>query len=153
MIEAEFGLAGIALRTLEVYTTATLDATLAPPADPPQSWRAAMQRMADRSARTFRHVVYERPEFLDYFAEATPVRELGSINIGSRPARRGGSKGVDSLRAIPWQFAWTQNRLLLPSWLGVDDAIDGEDVCAMFEEWPFFRSAVELIEMVLAKAE
>ena len=160
MIQAEFGLVGIALRTLEVYTTATLDATLAPSPAPREEWRKTMQRMSDASARGYRAVVYEMPRFLDYFRAATPEVELGGINIGSRPARRGGGKGgVESLRAIPWQFAWTQNRLLLPSWLGVDDALqegfaaDEAMLTAMMEEWPFFRSTIELIEMVLAKAE
>jgi phosphoenolpyruvate carboxylase len=157
MIQAEFGLVGIALRTLEVYTTATLDATLAPSPPPRDEWRAAMQRMSDASARGYRAMVYETPRFVDYFRAATPEVELGAINIGSRPARRGGGKsGVESLRAIPWQFAWTQNRLLLPSWLGVHDALDSGNAAAiatMMQEWPFFRSTIELIEMVLAKAE
>ncbi|MFL6246666.1 MAG: phosphoenolpyruvate carboxylase [Thermoanaerobaculia bacterium] len=156
MIQAEFGLIGIALRTLEVYTTATLDATLAPSPAPREEWRAAMQRMAEASARGYRRVVYETPQFVDYFRAATPEVELGAINIGSRPARRGAKKGVESLRAIPWQFAWTQNRLLLPSWLGVDDALEAGDeamLVVMMEQWPFFRSTIELIEMVLAKAE
>ena len=157
MIQAEFGLPGIALRTLEVYTTATLDATLAPPPAPREEWRGMMQQMSDAAARAYRGVVYETPRFVDYFRAATPEMELGEINIGSRPARRGGAKkGVESLRAIPWQFAWTQNRLLLPSWLGVEEALDAGDaaaIAAMMEEWPFFRSTIELIEMVLAKAE
>lgn len=155
MIQAEFGLVGIALRTLEIYTTATLDATLAPPEAPRDDWRALMDRMAGAAASEYRRVVYETPEFLDYFHAATPEQELAQINIGSRPARRGASKkGIESLRAIPWQFAWTQNRLLLPSWLGVDGGVeDGESVQKMFDDWTFFRSTIELIEMVLAKAE
>jgi phosphoenolpyruvate carboxylase len=157
MIQAEFGLVGIALRTLEVYTTATLDATLAPAPPPRDEWRSAMQQMSDASARGYRAMVYETPSFVDYFRAATPEVELGEINIGSRPARRGGGKqGVESLRAIPWQFAWTQNRLLLPSWLGVDDALQAADettLAEMMKQWPFFRSTIELIEMVLAKAE
>jgi phosphoenolpyruvate carboxylase len=150
MIQAEFGLIGIALRTLEVYTTATVDATLLPPPDPKPEWRERIQAMADASARAYRNLVYETPEFLDYFRTATPEPELADINIGSRPARRGSKKGVESLRAIPWQFAWTQNRLLLPSWLGVAEALELE---APPMEWTFFRSLIELIEMVLAKAE
>jgi phosphoenolpyruvate carboxylase len=157
MIQAEFGLPGIALRTLEVYTTATLDATLAPSPAPRQEWRRVMQLMAEASVRGYRQVVYETSQFVDYFRAATPEVELGDINIGSRPARRGGAKkGVESLRAIPWQFAWTQNRLLLPAWLGVDDALRAGDealLAEMMQEWPFFRSTIELIEMVLAKAE
>jgi len=157
MIQAEFGLVGIALRTLEVYTTATLDATLAPSPPPRDEWRAAMQQMSGASARGYRALVYETPRFVDYFRAATPEVELGEINIGSRPARRGGGKqGVESLRAIPWQFAWTQNRLLLPSWLGVDDALEAADadtLASMMNDWPFFRSTIDLLEMVLAKAE
>ena len=156
MIQAEFGLAGIALRTLEVYTTATLDATLARCETPREEWRAAMRTMSDAAARSYRSLVYETPRFLDYFRQATPEVELGALNIGSRPARRGAKKGVDSLRAIPWQFAWTQNRLLLPSWLGVDAALaagDADTLDAMMREWPFFQSTIELLEMVLAKAE
>jgi phosphoenolpyruvate carboxylase len=147
---------GIALRTLEVYTTATVDATLAPPPPPKPSWRTSIQTMADAAAKSYRSVVYETPEFLDYFRTATPEEELGELNIGSRPARRGAKKGVGSLRAIPWQFAWTQNRLLLPSWLGTGDAISAVDDATLQEmlaEWKFFRSTIELTEMVLAKAE
>jgi phosphoenolpyruvate carboxylase len=159
MIQAEFGLSGIALRTLEIYTTAALDATLAPTAAPRPEWRALLDRMSAASARGYREVVYEQPRFVDYFREATPEVELGALNIGSRPARRGGKGGVESLRAIPWQFAWTQNRLLLPSWLGADDALqagfehDQALLAEMMREWPFFRSTMELLEMVLAKAE
>jgi len=157
MIQAEFGLIGIALRTLEIYTTATLDATLVPSAAPRAEWREQIERMSVAASRGYRGVVYDTPRFLDYFRAATPVTELEALNIGSRPARRGGvKKGVESLRAIPWQFAWTQNRLLLPSWLGVDDALRAADDSAldeMMREWPFFRSTIELIEMVLAKAE
>lgn len=157
MIQAEFGLTGIALRTLEVYTTATLDATLAPCSAPRPEWRAAMETMSAAASGAYREVVYGTPRFVEYFRTATPEPELGELNIGSRPARRGGSKtGVESLRAIPWQFAWTQNRLLLPSWLGVAEALEAADeatLAEMMRDWPFFRSTVELIEMVLAKAE
>jgi len=155
MIQAEFGLAGIALRTLEIYTTATLDATLAPPEPPRAEWRALMDRMSATSAREYRKVVYETPEFLDYCLAATPQQELAQINIGSRPARRDASKkSVESLRAIPWQFCWTQNRLMLPAWLGVDGGVEANgEVQNMFDDWTFFRSTIELIEMVLAKAE
>jgi phosphoenolpyruvate carboxylase len=163
MIQAQFGLPEIAVRTLEVYTTATLAATLgiAPPAR--AEWRDAMDRLADTARTAYRRVVYETPEFVPYFRAATPEVELAAMPIGSRPARRAkGDKneGVESLRAIPWVFAWTQTRLLLPSWLGVGEALasaiergERELLAGMYMEWPFFRSTLGLIEMVLAKAD
>jgi phosphoenolpyruvate carboxylase len=158
MIFAKFGLPGIALRTLEVYTTATLEATLTPPAEPDPAWRERMQRLADVSRAAYRKVVYDTPDFLDYFRAATPEIELGRLKIGSRPARRREGGGVETLRAIPWVFAWMQTRLLLPSWLGFAEALDAalaagelEQLGEMYEQWPFFRSTVDLIEMVVAK--
>ncbi|HEY5610989.1 MAG TPA: phosphoenolpyruvate carboxylase, partial [Thermoanaerobaculia bacterium] len=156
MIQAEFGLLGIALRTLEIYTTATLEATVQPQAAPRLEWRTLMEELSESSRRAYRSIVYESRTFLDYFRTATPEPELAELNIGSRPARRGtANAGVESLRAIPWQFAWTQTRLLLPSWLGVERALDRDDptLRAMYRSWPFFRSTIDLIEMVLAKAD
>jgi phosphoenolpyruvate carboxylase len=160
MIQAKFGVPDIAVRTMEVYTTATLEATLAPAPQPPPEWRDTMERLSAQARAAYRAVVYEDPRFIDYFHAATPEPELGRIRIGSRPARRGGRAGVENLRAIPWQFAWTQTRLLLPSWLGVDvalgDAIAGGGqarLMAMYQRWPFFQSTLDLIEMVLAKAD
>jgi phosphoenolpyruvate carboxylase len=160
MIQAQFGLDDIALRTLEVYTTSVLEATLARPAPVPAPWREAMDRLAATAHAAYRHVVYDDPRFIGYFQAATPVREIGLAPIGSRPARRGGDGGVESLRAIPWVFAWTQTRLLLPSWLGTDaalaDAFDrGERALLrrMAREWPFFSATLRLIEMALAEAE
>ena len=159
MVDAQFGLPQIADRTLEVYTTATLEATLTPHAGVSDAWRARMQRMADTSRAAYRKVVYETPEFLEYFRLATPELELGRMRIGSRPARRRAGGGVASLRAIPWVFAWTQTRLMLPAWLGIGEAVaeataEGhrDELQAMYREWPFFRSTMDLIEMVLAKA-
>jgi phosphoenolpyruvate carboxylase len=160
MIQAKFGLPGIALRTLEIYTTATLEATLLPGRGPEPPQRELMDRLAARSREAYRAVVYETPEFIEYFRAATPEAELEWVNIGSRPARRKKGGGVESLRAIPWQFAWTQNRLMLPAWLGVDTAL-GEAIAEghldelrrMNETWPFFRTVLDLMEMVLAKAD
>jgi len=162
MIQSKFGAIDIAVRTMEVYTTATLEATLAQRTEPAAEWRAAMDRLSDLSRASYRAVVYEDPAFLEYFRYATPEPELRTIRIGSRPPRRSGgsSAGVESLRAIPWQFAWTQTRLLLPSWLGVETAFaDSKDrgdeplLKAMYEDWPFFQSTIDLIEMVIAKAD
>jgi phosphoenolpyruvate carboxylase len=162
MIQAKFGLSDIAVRTLEVYTTATLDAMLTPSPPPRPEWRAAMDRLFADARASYRAVVHDDARFVAYFNAATPVQELPAIHIGSRPARRGGgpARGVEGLRAIPWQFAWTQTRLLLASWLGTEAALEaaiarGElrELQAMYEKWSFFRSTIDLIEMVLAKAD
>jgi phosphoenolpyruvate carboxylase len=168
MIQAKFGLPGIALRTLEVYTTATLEATLAKPAPLDPVWRATMERLSSNARDAFRRTVYDDPRFLDYFRAATPEAELDAMHIGSRPGSRPASRpgsgpaprerqdALKSLRAIPWQFAWMQTRLMLPSWLGVEDAISQADreMCReMYRKFPFFRSTIELMEMALAKAD
>ena len=156
MIQAKFGLPGIALRTLEVYTTATLEATLAEPAPVEPAWRAAMDRLSANARDAFRRTVYDDPRFLDYFRAATPEAELDAMHIGSRPGSRERQGALQALRAIPWQFAWMQTRLLLPSWLGIEEAIADEDreiSHEMYRAWPFFRSTLELMEMALAKAD
>ena len=157
MIQAKFGLAGTAQRTLEVYTAATLEAMLAPPAAVRPEWRAAMDRLAADARRSFRAVVYDDERFPAYFRAVTPEAELDSLHIGSRPARRGGD-GLAGLRAIPWHFAWMQTRLLLASWLGADALGAAQDADRrlfreMYRDWPFFRSLIELLEMALGKAD
>jgi phosphoenolpyruvate carboxylase len=164
MIQAKFGLPGIALRTLEVYTTATLEAMLGTPQPIEPAWRETMESLSASARDAFRATVYDDPRFMEYFQTATPVAELDALHIGSRPAKRDKQAALQALRAIPWQFAWTQTRLLLPSWLGIDavldDGRDGADrareleMCReMYRAWPFFRSTLELIEMALAKAD
>jgi phosphoenolpyruvate carboxylase len=160
MIQAKFGLPGLALRTLEIYTSATLEATLTPPAPAADEWRARMEALADTSRAVYRQLVYDEPGFIPYFRAATPEQEFEELTIGSRPARRRTGGGVESLRAIPWVFAWTQTRLLLPSWLGVGEALGAaiergelDELRRMYRDWPFFRSTLDLIEMVLAKAD
>ena len=160
MIQALFGLPDIAVRTMEVYTSGTLDAWLTPAPAPPPQWRECMARLAADAREAYRRYVYDTPAFLDYWRASTPVTELEHVNIGSRPARRGGDGGVTSLRAIPWQFGWTQTRLLVASWLGVDEALaraagrgDEQMLREMFAGWPHVRSTFSLLEMVLAKAD
>ena len=156
-IQAHYAQPGIAMRTLEVYSTAVLRATLLPMKAPNQNWRNIMEEMSETACNKYREIVYNTPNFVDYFRMSTPEPELGYLNIGSRPSRRR-KGGIDTLRAIPWIFAWTQTRLLLPSWLGVDAAIDmavqkgfSEEINKMYKEWPFFQSTIDLIEMVLSK--
>jgi phosphoenolpyruvate carboxylase len=160
MIQALFGLPEIAQRTMEVYTTGTLESWLTPPAPPTSEWREMMERLSADACQAYRAVAYEEPSFPDYFEASTPQAELAALNIGSRPARRAASGGLSMLRAIPWQFAWTQTRLLLASWLGIEEALErsvtrGErdTLARMYLTWPHFRSALDLIEMVLAKAD
>jgi phosphoenolpyruvate carboxylase len=160
MLQALFGLPQIARRTLEIYTTGTLEAWLLPPEPGRPEWRDCLERLAADARAAFRGIVYDDPRFVEYFHRATPEAELGAMNIGSRPARRQTGTSVGSLRAIPWQFAWTQTRLLLGAWLGVEDALEraqargeGALLQQMHREWPHFRSVIDLIEMVLAKSD
>jgi phosphoenolpyruvate carboxylase len=160
MIQAQFGLPDIATRTLELYTTATLSATLDVADQPDPAWRPVMDRLTAVAQAVYREVVYENPRFIEYFQAATPEVELASVPIGSRPVRRTADSGVDSLRAIPWVFAWTQTRLLLPSWLGTGEALnraietgDLDVIREMYQRWPFFRSTLDLIAMVLAESD
>lgn len=159
MIQWKFGTPDIAVRSLEIYSTATLGATLTPPTAPNQAFRARMDALAARSMQAYREVT-RAERFVPYFRTATPELELGSLQIGSRPARRKKGGGLGSLRAIPWIFAWTQTRLHLPAWLGVEAALsdaiaDGhlDELRAMAAEWSFFQSTLSLLELALAKAD
>jgi phosphoenolpyruvate carboxylase len=160
MIQAKFGLPGIALRTLEVYTTATLEAMLTPPPPARPAWRETMARLSDVSATTYRRIVYDDPRFLEYFRAATPETDFDALHIGSRPGRRDGRAELAALRAIPWQFGWMQTRLLAGSWLGVEEmagaAMSADDRArcqTMYRDWPFFRALLDLTAMALAKAD
>ena len=160
MIRFKFGLPRLAEQSLTLYTTAVVEATLAPPPAPEESWRETMNWLTERSLKAYREVVRENPDFVPYFRQATPEQALGKLALGSRPARRKATGGVESLRAIPWIFAWTQMRLMLPSWLGSDVALTEaaasgrlELLREMMERWPFFRTYIDMLEMVLAKAD
>ncbi|HEX8595841.1 MAG TPA: phosphoenolpyruvate carboxylase [Pseudomonas sp.] len=159
MIRFKFGLPGIAEQNLNLYLAAVLEATLQPPPPPEPAWRKMMDHLAEDGVKAYRAVVRENPEFVEYFRQATPEQELGRLPLGSRPAKRR-EGGVESLRAIPWIFAWTQTRLMLPAWLGWESALskalergEGEVLAQMREHWPFFRTRIDMLEMVLAKAD
>ncbi|MGM0769220.1 MAG: phosphoenolpyruvate carboxylase [Pseudomonadota bacterium] len=160
MIRFKFGLPRLAEQSLTLYTTAVIEATLAPPPAPEPAWRDTMDWLTERSLKAYRDVVRDDPEFVPYFRQVTPEQALGKLALGSRPARRKPSGGVESLRAIPWIFAWTQMRLMLPSWLGSDVALEEAAknhkltvLREMMKGWPFFRTYVDMLEMVLAKAD
>ncbi|HUE93084.1 phosphoenolpyruvate carboxylase [Pseudomonas sp.] len=159
MIRFKFGLPDIAEQNLNLYLAAVLEATLLPPPSPEPAWRELMDKLAADGVSAYRSVVREHPQFVDYFRQATPEQELGRLPLGSRPAKRR-EGGVESLRAIPWIFAWTQTRLMLPAWLGWEYALgnamkrgEGELLAQMREHWPFFRTRIDMLEMVLAKAD
>lgn len=160
VMEQDFGLPNLALRTLETYTTAVLKADLTDPVVVKPEYREILDKLSEVSCTKYREIVHGDPRFVQYFRSATPEQELGLLNIGSRPQKRK-EGGVETLRAIPWVFAWTQTRLHLPVWLGLGSALQtgmnmpgGKKLLReMYEKWPFFRSFFDLIEMVLAKAD
>lgn len=119
MITQNYGNTQIAETTLDIYTAAVLREAFSKAVEPKKEWRAQMERISELSCSDYRHLVREEPRFVPYFRQATPELELGSLNIGSRPAKRNPKGGIESLRAIPWTFAWTQTRTHLSSWLGV----------------------------------
>ena len=161
-IGRHFASAEVAERTLERYSTAVLKHTLTPPPLPSPEFRAAMQELADISAEEYQKTVFksENDIFVRFFHTYTPTSELGQMNIGSRPAKRRAFGGIDTLRAIPWIFAWTQTRLLLPVWLGnglaLQKYIDAGKLPLlqqMYKEWPMFQSMLDLIDIELGKAQ
>ena len=119
-----------------------------------------MKDMTSIALKSYRATVRENPDFVPYFRSVTPEQELGKLALGSRPARRKATGGVESLRAIPWIFAWTQIRLMLPAWLGSDEALQSvlnsdksKVLDEMFAEWPFFKTHIDMLEMVVAKGD
>ena len=157
----------IGRRNLETLVAATLEATLLQPTKSatPAFLEAAAQ-LSTASMGAYRALVYETPGFTDYFFSATPIREIAELNIGSRPASRKPSQKIEDLRAIPWGFSWGQCRLTLPGWFGFGAAVDafvntaGEDPKArlallqkMYRDWPFFRTLLSNMDMVLAKSD
>ncbi|WP_233233892.1 phosphoenolpyruvate carboxylase [Bordetella sp. LUAb4] len=167
VIASKYANPEIARRNLETLVAATLEATLLPDAHPVrEEYLAAAQALSDAGMAAYREVVYGIPDFAAYFYEATPVREIAELNIGSRPASRKPGRKLEDLRAIPWGFGWGQSRLTLPGWFGLGSAVDryvaahpdGAQAAwqllrEMHQEWPFFRTLVANIDMVLAKSD
>ncbi len=160
MIRFKFGLPEVTISSLALYTSAILEANLLPPPEPKQAWVDIMEQLSDVSCKMYRGYVRENKDFVPYFRAATPEQELAKLPLGSRPAKRKASGGVESLRAIPWIFAWTQNRLMLPAWLGagagLQSVVDGgkrDELETMCRDWPFFSTRIGMLEMVFAKAD
>ncbi|MCD7455573.1 Phosphoenolpyruvate carboxylase 1 [Datura stramonium] len=162
VIEQSFGEEHLCFRTLQRFTAATLEHGMNPPVAPKPEWRALLDEMSVVATKEYRSLVFQDPRFVEYFRLATPELEYGRMNIGSRPAKRKPSGGIESLRAIPWIFAWTQTRFHLPVWLGFGAAfkhVIEKDIRNlqmlkdMYNGWPFFRVTLDLIEMVFAKGD
>ena len=158
----------IGRRNLETLVAATLEATLLKPSKlASQSFLRAAAQLSECSMKAYRSLVYETPQFAEYFFDSTPIQEIAKLNIGSRPASRKANQKIEDLRAIPWGFSWGQCRLILPGWYGFGSAVSEflnhqkvEDHKAalallkrMYLEWPFFRTLLSNIDMTLAKSD
>jgi phosphoenolpyruvate carboxylase len=169
VVASKYSLPELALYHLETATTAVIQASLLGSGfDDINPWQSIMERLAARSRQHYRALIYEEPDFLDFFLSVTPIQEISQLQISSRPARRqGGKKDLSSLRAIPWVFSWTQTRFLLPAWYGVGTALqdflyqDKERTSEQnikllryfYWKWPFFRMVISKVEMTLAKVD
>ena len=160
MIRWKFGLPDLAAQTLTSYVQSVMQATLMPDNLPDSSWVKSIQSMADKSVGSYRALVRDNENFINYFRTVTPEDALEKLPLGSRPARRKQNGGIESLRAIPWIFAWTQMRLMLPAWLGSDEAFSQmigngqlESLKSMYKQWSFFTAYIDMLEMVLAKTD
>ncbi len=162
VISFKYSMRGLARRNLDTVLAAVLEASAnETPREPEPRWVEAMEELSTTARETYTALVYRDDDFLTFFSQASPIGELALLNMGSRPARRVQNPTVDSLRAIPWVFAWTQNRFLLPSWYGAGTALarytaEGgrlELLRQMYEGWPFFRTLVDFMQMTLAKSD
>lgn len=162
MIDAKFGMRPIALRTLEQQASAILLALGLPREDDrrAEDWTRRMETIATASRDAYRTLVREDARFVPYFRAATPIDVIERMPIGSRPPSRKAGGGPESLRAIPWVFAWTQSRHLLPGWFGLGTGLEGgvrahgeAAVAEMAREWPFLAAMLADVEMVLAKTD
>lgn len=159
MITQNLGQISVAERTLDLMTAGVLAERFIERPAVKREWRETMERLSDVSCKIYRGVVREEPRFVPYFRAATPELELSGLNVGSRPTKRNPKGGVESLRAIPWNFAWTQTRLNLPTWLGIGEAFaaeiqrDSKTLKEMCAQWPWFQTLVDLVEMILVKSD
>jgi len=171
VIASKYANPEIGRRNLETLVAATLEATLLQPTrSAPRAFLDAATGISEASMAAYRRLVYETPGFTEYFYDATPIREIAELNIGSRPASRAmpgaGLPSIADLRAIPWSFSWGQCRVSLPGWYGFGSAIEewlGSDAAArktrlallqrMHARWPFFRTLLSNLDMVLAKSD
>jgi phosphoenolpyruvate carboxylase len=162
LIKEKYGLHPIALRIFEQsFNALSLAATGVMPAERvEQRWCDAMELMATESARVYRGLVYDDPQFHEFFRQVTPIDVIERMQIGSRPATRSERKGIAALRSIPWVHAWSQSRYMLPGWFGAGSALatavetlGWETLEAMYARWYFFENLIDEIELSLARAD
>ena len=158
VIANKYGEPEIALRNLDALTCGAVLASLGKGQDHlfTADHGATLSDLSARSMAAYRKLVYETEGFVDYYRAATPIAEIADLKIGSRPSSRTASTRIEDLRAIPWVFSWSQSRVMLPGWYGFGSAVQGHDMAelkAMAETWPFFRTLVQNMEMVMAKSD
>ncbi len=160
VIQQKYGYEPLAKYNLCSYIGAVTEATLDPPPKPKQNWRSLIEKMSDISKSSYRKNINQSSNFIRYFKTVTPHRALGKLSIGSRPSKRKNVDNIKSLRAIPWVFAWTQIRLILPAWLGVAEALRysyikqfRNTLYDMERNWPFFNSMLDMLDMVISKVD
>ncbi len=160
VIQQKYGYEPLAKYNLCSYIGAVAEATLNPPPVPKNNWRSLIEKMSDISKSSYRKNINQSTEFIKYFQTVTPHVALGKLSIGSRPSKRKNVDNIKSLRAIPWVFAWTQIRLMLPAWLGSAEALRYSHIKEfrkilydMEKNWPFFNSMLDMLDMVISKAD
>ena len=160
VIQQKYGYEPLANYNLCSYIGAVTEATLNPPPIPKKEWRNLIEKMSDISKNSYRKNINQSSDFIEYFKTVTPHKALGKLFIGSRPSKRKNVDNIKSLRAIPWVFAWTQIRLMLPAWLGSAEALRYSYIKKfrkilydMEKNWPFFNSMLDMLDMVISKAD
>ena len=160
VIQQKYGYEPLAKYNLCSYIGSVMEATLNPPPNPKKEWRNLIQNMSNISTSSYRKNINQTSDFIRYFKTVTPHMALGKLSIGSRPSKRKNVDNINSLRAIPWVFAWTQIRLMLPAWLGTAEALRYSSIkkfkktlTDMEKNWPYFNSTMDLLDMVLSKVD
>jgi len=160
VIQQKYGYEPLAEYNLCSYIGAVMDASLNPPPRSKKSWRELINKMSEISTSAYRKYLNQSEEFIRYFRTVTPHKSLGKLAIGSRPSKRKNIDNIQSLRAIPWVFAWTQIRLMLPGWLGTTEALRygsikklSKTITDMERNWPFFISTMDILDMVISKVD
>ena len=160
VIQQKYGYKPLAEYNLCSYIGAVMDASLNPPPKSKKNWRVLIEKMSEIATSSYRKNLNQSEDFIRYFKTVTPHKSLGKLAIGSRPAKRKNVDNIQSLRAIPWVFAWTQIRLMLPAWLGTTEALRygsikkfSKTLTDMEKNWPYFVSTMDILDMVITKVD